>query len=106
MFCPLTYSDSTLAQAVSHWPLTTEAWVSPCGICGGRSVTVTRFSQSSLIFPLSISFHRGSILMFHVGNELVAAVQRHNLTTMNNNYKDITNQPIHKAKNVMLFGVA
>jgi hypothetical protein len=31
-------------------------------------------------FPLSISFHHGSMLIYHVGNELyplVAAVQRH-----------------------------
>jgi hypothetical protein len=28
-----------MAQAVSRWPLTTEARVNPCGICGGQSGT-------------------------------------------------------------------
>jgi hypothetical protein len=43
-----------MAQAVSRRPLTTEVRVSPCGICGGQSGTATGF-------PLSVSFHRGSI---------------------------------------------
>jgi hypothetical protein len=37
-----------MAQAVSSRPLTAEARVSPCGICGGRSDTGTGFSSSYL----------------------------------------------------------
>jgi hypothetical protein len=38
-----------MAQAVSRWPLTAEAWVrarvNPCGICGGQSGTGQVFSE-------------------------------------------------------------
>jgi hypothetical protein len=35
----------TMAQAVSRWPLTAEARVDPCGICGGQSGTGQVFSE-------------------------------------------------------------
>jgi hypothetical protein len=42
-----------MAQTVSHWPITAEAWVSPCGICGGQSDTGTGVSPSSLVPPVN-----------------------------------------------------
>jgi hypothetical protein len=49
-----------VAQAVSRRPLTAEARVRPCGICGGQSGTRTGFSPTSSVFTLLILFHRGS----------------------------------------------
>jgi hypothetical protein len=40
-----------MAQAVSRRPLTAEARVSPCGICGGQNGTGTGFSPSTSVFP-------------------------------------------------------
>jgi hypothetical protein len=40
-----------MAQAVSRRPLTAEARVIPCGICGGKSGTGTVVSPSSSAFP-------------------------------------------------------
>jgi len=44
-----------IAQVVSFWPLTAEAWVqshvSPCGTYGGHSGAEISFSQSTLVFP-------------------------------------------------------
>jgi hypothetical protein len=50
----------TVAQAVSRRPLTAEARVRPCGICGGQSGTRTGFSPTYSVFTLLILFHRGS----------------------------------------------
>jgi len=52
-------SHSMVQQAVSCWPVTAEAGLhsqaSPCGICGGRISTGTRFSLST--FCLSSQYH-------------------------------------------------
>jgi hypothetical protein len=57
-----------VAQVVSCQPVNAETWVgiwvTPCGICGGKSGTRTRFSPSSLV-SLPLSFRHGS--MCHVG---------------------------------------
>jgi hypothetical protein len=40
-----------MPQVISRRPLTAEARVNPCGICGGQSDTGTGFSPSSSVFP-------------------------------------------------------
>jgi hypothetical protein len=40
-----------MAQVVSHRPLTAEARVTSCGICGAQRGTGTDFSPSSSVFP-------------------------------------------------------
>jgi len=48
-----------MAEAVSRWPLTVEAWVgtqaTPCGICGGRSSTVTVFLRVMRFYRVTVS---------------------------------------------------
>jgi hypothetical protein len=44
--------NRSMSQAVSRWPLTSEA--SPCGICGGESDTGTVYTPSSSVSPVSI----------------------------------------------------
>jgi hypothetical protein len=79
-----------MAQVVIRRLLTAEVQVrcqdSPCGICGGQSVTGTNFFSEYFRFPLSVSFHRCSIFT-HISpggctmGPLAAAVpQRHGLT--------------------------
>jgi hypothetical protein len=57
-------SGRVMAQAVSRWPLTADAWVrahvSSCWICGEQSGTGTRFLSKFFCFILSVAFHRGS----------------------------------------------
>jgi len=49
------YKGPSMIQGVSHWSLTTEAWVwtqiSPNEICGGSSGSGTTISISSSVFP-------------------------------------------------------
>jgi hypothetical protein len=51
-----------MAQSVSHWPLTVDTQVSPCGICGGQSGTGTSFLQVLWFFCHIL--HCGSILIY------------------------------------------
>jgi hypothetical protein len=75
-----------MAQVVSCWHVTVEAWVyaqvSPCGIQIG---TGTGFCQSSSIL-LSLSFHWGSSYSYITwvmnNRPLVAAIHRHSLTPL------------------------
>jgi hypothetical protein len=51
-----------MAQVVSRRPLTAEA--SPCGICGGQSVTGAGFSPSSSVFRCQ--YHSTVALQTHI----------------------------------------
>jgi hypothetical protein len=53
-----------MAQVVSRRPLTAEARVNPCRICGGQSGTVTGFSLSSSVFPCQ--YHSTVALQTHI----------------------------------------
>jgi hypothetical protein len=61
-----------MAQVVTHWLLTTEAWgfthVSPCGMCGVQSRTGTSFSKF-FGFPLNIIPQWLSMLTYHLQDE-------------------------------------
>jgi hypothetical protein len=46
-----------MAQAVSRRPLTAEARVGPCAICGGQSGTGTCFSPSTSVSVSYITIH-------------------------------------------------
>jgi hypothetical protein len=56
-----------MAQVVSRRPLTMEAHVGACGICGGQ--TGTGFPPSSLVFPVNFNAPWLSILICHLGDE-------------------------------------
>jgi hypothetical protein len=78
-----------MALVITGWPLTTEVWVhasvSPCGVCGGQSGTVTGYSLSSSVFPCQ--YYSTMALHFHISSARwtvglsEAAVQRHSLTS-------------------------
>jgi hypothetical protein len=69
-----------MAYVISRWPVTTEAWVCAwvrsCGICHGQSGSGTGF-------PLLVSFHHASILVYYLGGgalcPLSSAVQGYSL---------------------------
>jgi hypothetical protein len=60
------FAGRAVAQAVSCRPLTTRirSKVSPCEVCGGRNGTVTGFSLSILVFPMYMSYHQCSALIY------------------------------------------
>jgi hypothetical protein len=61
-----------MAQVVSRRSFITKARVrlpvSPCGFCGGQTGNGTGFFQVLRVLP-SISFHRGYILIYLLGDE-------------------------------------
>jgi hypothetical protein len=71
-FGKVTILGHAMAQAVSWWPLTTEAQVcaqvSPYGIYGGQSIDETGISPSCLVFPCNIIPLSLSKLIYHLGD--------------------------------------
>ena len=71
-----THSGRAMAQAVSSRPHTAEARVrsrvSPCGICGGQSGTVTGFSPSTSVFrePRYLSRYSDSLRAGRSGDRI------------------------------------
>jgi hypothetical protein len=63
------YSGRAIAEAVGRRPLIEEARVITRVICGGQSSTGTDFSQTFFGSHLSVSFYRGSILIYRLGGE-------------------------------------
>jgi hypothetical protein len=61
MRLPIKEPLKAMAQAVSRQPLTTEAQVNPCGICGVQSGSGTGFSLEFFCFPCQ--YH--STMAFH-----------------------------------------
>jgi hypothetical protein len=60
-----------MAQAVSRRPLTAEARVRPCGVCGGQSGTGTGFFPELSVFPCQ--FHStGAPLLVKLGKKETA----------------------------------
>jgi uncharacterized RDD family membrane protein YckC len=62
-----------MAQTVGRRPPTAEARIraraSPYGICGGIIGTGTGFFPEFFGFPLSVSFHQGSMLIYYPWEE-------------------------------------
>jgi hypothetical protein len=82
---PLYYGRAT-PQALSHRPLNAEvrvrSQVSPSGICGRQGGKGSSSYLTCSVFRLSVSFHRGYILVYRIGvnnRPLVALDQRHSL---------------------------
>jgi hypothetical protein len=67
------FTGCTITQAVSRESLSAEtsvrARVIPCEICGRQSDTRAGYSSELFGFPLSVSFHRRSSLIHHLGDE-------------------------------------
>jgi hypothetical protein len=62
-----------MTQAVSSWPLKSEARVrsrfSPCRICGRQGGTGIGFYQRYSVFPVNIIPPRLSVLIYRPGDE-------------------------------------
>jgi hypothetical protein len=95
-----------MPQAASSGPLTAETWIRariiPCGVCGGQSGTEawSKFFSEFFDFPLTVSFHRDSILMHHQGDKQSArwCPQFRDIVSPHRRKRHVvmTNDPHHK----------
>jgi hypothetical protein len=62
--------NCVIAQAISHYLLTSEALTQPlcssCGICGEQSTTGTGFYLSTSVFPCQLTFHTDAPYSFSI----------------------------------------
>jgi len=74
-----------MAQAISHWPVTSKAcvqsWACPCGVCVDKLALGQGFFFKRFSFPLSLSFRLCFTVIFR--SFTTGTVQSKQLTSFN-----------------------